>query len=236
MDKFQSFISNNDRVIDPAFKEKLEQLNNFYEYAKSEVSRITALLNSKKDEESEFLKLKSSITTLANEHKSLLAKNDNLTIEIQNKNQMLVDIESDIVKKDAQNKKRDDLSVEISTLEKEKNEIIQFNRMNKIEKDDLEYVKKQTDLLKGHLLTLEQKKNDLTYQIKEKEKFAQRFDRDLEKPQRILQEIKDTELSVKTTHDATIALLEEEKKKPESIAAYIRKLQKKYPNIDFLNI
>lgn len=230
------FFSVDKPIADPTFVKKLQELDLYYKSCLGEMDRIERLLKNKKTEEEALLNITNALAEIRKENSDLLNKNNGLTNAISENNNILSDLDNRILNKNKELKLFSDLTEEISVLQKEKDNIMAYNKANKIEKDDLSYIRLQIDLAKTHLSELEKQSKSVVDDMNAKRLLAEKFDRDLERPTKILEDIKQTELAVSTALQATKDLIEKENSKPGSIVDFIRKAQAKYPKIDLLNI
>ena len=230
------FFSVDKPISDPNFAKKLQELDLYYKSCLEEMDRIERLLKNKKSEEEALLNITNAHAETTKKNSDLINKNNGLTNAISEGNTILADLDNCILNKNKELKLYSDLTEEISALQKEKDNIMAYNKANKVEKDDLSYIRLQIDLAKTHLSELEKKSKEVVDDMNEKRLLADKFDRDMDRPTKILAEIKQTELSVQTTLQATKDLIEKENIRPGSIVDFIRKAQAKYPKIDLLNI
>ena len=134
---FEEFFKIEKITPNPDLKKKMEELFNLYSYCEGEVARIKVILEKTQDKHNEIIEQENKYNELLSKVQENEEKLKQQGLEIENRKQVLIDLNNELKRKDDLNKIKEDLTLEIESLLKEKDEIVAFNRQNKIEKEDL---------------------------------------------------------------------------------------------------
>lgn len=233
---YADFMSNNKVELDPEFARKTKEMNDYYTAILTEVARVESVLESLKIQEKQYNDIVTKTDALRVELQRTTEKKTSIEERIELKVGELNEYECRITQKVKEEEEYNDLSEQILALQIEKQDIISFNEANKVSREDVVHLTKQSDLLKDHIKDLEKKKDTLNKEILLKEHQSRMLDRDLELPEKKLQEAKQLNDSAQSTFKAIEEIKKQDAKQIGTIGWYIAKLQKKYPDLDFLNV
>lgn len=228
------FFSYDVPVFDPALDAKLKEFQLYSTQLLEEIRRIEGRVASMKTIEADLVEMETAITSLRIEESETLKRLDFCEQKLKTLQGEIASLETQITAKKEQLATYDDLHESIFKLRQEKEEILLFVQENSISKDEKRLLTDQLTLLRSSVLELETKHSKLNREIIEKEEISRRLNRDLEEPKKILAEAKYLEEVGRSSLDAANKIKEEMENTHGTIGWYIKKLQKKYPDIDFM--
>lgn len=221
-------------VFDPVLDAKLNEFRLYSNQLLEEIRRIEGKLSSLKNAENELVQMEEEIVLLRTEKSNILELLDSSEKKIKSIQEENIALENNLLVKKEELLTYEDLHESISKLRQEKEDILLFIRENSISKDEKKLLTEQLTLLRSSVLDLETKHSQLNREIIEKEETSRRLDRDLEEPKKILEEAKYLEQVGKSSLEAAQKIKEDMENTQGTIGSYIKKLQKKYPDIDFM--
>jgi chromosome segregation ATPase len=226
-----------DRIeVDQTSLARINELKNYFLAIETEIQRIESKLTGLKVEESNLDRVTKRLEVAQEQLEEVNSRKETLDNTISKRHGELNDIINQTELKIKQLSEYKDLSSDIEQLQNKKQDIITFNAQNEVDREEIRDLIKKKNALSVYLLNLEDKKNTLIKEINVKEKESLVFDRDYEVIKREIDKAKQYKLEAESIFEAVKQKEKEDDAKPGSVVCYIRKVQKKYPDLDLLNL
>lgn len=234
MSLFDDFKKYDKPISDPVFDRQVKEMQTFLQQMKEEGKRMEFRVSTLSAREKEVTVAEQKIAHLSIEEQHKLNTLKQLDKNIKVAKEQLADIENTVDIRRQELATFTNLSEQISELETKKKKIESLIASNIESESTAIMLAREVLYFRQELSKLKEKRDALLKEIVEKEDVSRKFDRDLEEPKKILEEAKTLEQVGKSSLEAAQKIKEQIENTQGTIGWYIKRLQKKYPHIDFM--